>query len=108
MGKKGDKHTQNAEEAAAHLVEALSGIGDITSRKMFGGHGIFHQGKMFAMIDSSGNAFLRSDEFLLTRFKKAGSEKHGGMPYYSIPESVMDDHEELLIWANDSIRASKG
>ena len=108
MGEKGNKHTQHASNAAESLVSALSDIGDITSKTMFGCQRIFHDGKMFGIIDSSGTAFLKAVDFLEERFEKAGSEKHGRMPYYSIPASVLKDASELVKWANDSIRASKG
>ena len=38
----------------SEFVESLSDVfeefGSITSRKMFGGHGIYHQGLMFGLI----------------------------------------------------------
>ena len=107
MGEKGDKNTPDASSAAESLVNLLSEIGDITSKRMFGGHGIFHEDKMFGIIDSSGTAFLKANDFLEERFEKAGSEKHGRMPYYSIPSAVLEDRDELVRWANDSIRATK-
>ena len=75
---------------------------------MFGGHGIFHDGTMFGIVDSSGRTFLKSSEFLVDRFEAAGSEKHGQMPYFSVPETVMNNPSKLLEWANDAIRGSKG
>jgi len=54
MGVKGDKTSQDSVLAAELLVEKLISIGSITSKKMFGGHGIFHEGKMFAIVDSKG------------------------------------------------------
>ncbi|MDH3493500.1 MAG: TfoX/Sxy family protein [Acidobacteriota bacterium] len=107
MGEKDAKHTGDAESAANSLVDTLSEIGEITSKKMFGGHGIFHDGRMFGIIDPDGQAFLKADDYLEDRFLEAGSEKHGRMPYYLIPGSVMADSAELLQWAKDSIRASK-
>ncbi|NNE68531.1 MAG: TfoX/Sxy family protein [Pyrinomonadaceae bacterium] len=108
MGRKGDKHTSEVQAAADSLVASISSLGDVTSKKMFGGHGIFHEGTMFGIIDSSGKAFFKSNEFLIDRFEAAGSEKHGRMPYFSIPESVLNNQSELIEWANTAIRGSKG
>ncbi len=55
MGKKGDKLTQAATGLiATRLVDDLASLGDVTTKKMFGGHGIFESGVMFILIDSEG------------------------------------------------------
>ena len=43
-------------------------------------------------------------------FEKAGSHQHSRMPYYSIPESVLENKEDLIFWAKKSmsINSSKG
>ncbi len=106
MGQKGDKHTNEAQLSADLLVEKLVTIGGVTSKKMFGGHGIFQDGKMFGIIDSKGKSFLKADATNELDFINASSEKHGKMSYYSIPEGVMNS-EELLKFAEKSIAISK-
>ena len=54
MGVKGDKMKQDSVLATELLLEKLARINGISSKKMFGGHGIFHDGKMFGMVDSKG------------------------------------------------------
>ena len=49
------------------------------------------------------NAMIR----IRPKFEQAGSHSHGKMPYFSVPDSVMDDFDELIPWANESIRLSK-
>lgn len=107
MGAKGDKMTNTSVLAAAQLVEKLESIGSITTKKMFEGHGVFHEGKMFGIIDSKGMAYLKANSSILEIFESAGSHKHGKMPYYSIPETVLKNHELLLEWAQKSIKISK-
>ena len=43
MGTKGDKLTKNAHLSAETLVDKLSAIAGIRSKKMFGGYGIFRE-----------------------------------------------------------------
>ena len=62
MGKKGDKMSADAPKEAEAVVEILNGIGDVSSRKMFGGFGLFEGGKMFGIIDSGGKLFLKADD----------------------------------------------
>ena len=50
-GCKGAKLTGETTEAAAAAVERLLPLGDVTSKRMFGGYGIFIEAKMFGLID---------------------------------------------------------
>ena len=103
MGKKGDTLTPAATRAAGELCNRLANLGDVTSRKMFGGRGVFEGGKMFALVDSSGRAFLKADKDASGKFVAMGSPRHGKMPYYEIPTQILDDSEALLEWARESI-----
>lgn len=102
MGQKGDKHTNEAALSAQLFVEKLASIGGITSKKMFGGHGIFHEGKMFGMVDSKGNCLLKVDAEIEKTFVTHEAEKHGKMPYYVIPEEIFNS-DTLIDWAKKSI-----
>lgn len=103
MGIKGDKNTQDGALAATLLLEKLSAIDGIASKKMFGGHGIFCKGKMFGIIDSKGTYFLKVDETLKTEFVSKGASQHSRMPYYSIPDEVFENNKELISWVQRSI-----
>lgn len=107
MGTKGDKHTNAAAAVAADFVDRVASLGEVTSKKMFGGHGIFEGGKMFAIIDSSGDLYLKASDANRGDFEAAGAEKHGRMPYWSIPADVLEDDEKLRTWAEASIASSK-
>ncbi|WP_425392671.1 TfoX/Sxy family protein [Ekhidna sp.] len=102
MGQKGDKHTNEAQLSAELIIKKLSEIGGITSKKMFGGHGIFHDEKMFGMIDSKGNPALKVDEELEKKYIKMASTKHGKMPYYAVPNEIFNS-DEFIDWAKKSI-----
>ena len=107
MGEKGKKLNQESILTAELLLERLSSIGGITSKKMFGGHGIFYESKMFAIVDSKGQGYLKADDSNLTDFEVFDSHKHSRMPYLSIPGKVFDDPETLVAWAKKPIDISK-
>jgi DNA transformation protein len=107
VGIKGDKMTADSGNSAEFLQNKLTKIGNIKIKKMFGGHGIFEEDKMFALIDSKGTVFFKTDDTNLSRFEEAGSVRHAKMPYYSVPEDVLNDDELLQEWAQVSIRISK-
>ena len=108
MGKKGDKLTNDSVIATELLLEKLAVIDDISSKKMFGGHGIFHAGKMFGMVDSKGKCFFKVNDSNQPDYEGKGAEKHSRMPYYSLPEEVMADSTLLKVWAEKAIAISKG
>lgn len=87
MGIKGDKHTNAAAELADLVAGKLEPIGGITTKKMFGGYGIFHDGKMFGMISAKGQAFIKYDDDVKQTLEGMGGEKHSKMPYFSVPET---------------------
>ena len=50
MGQKGAKLTTDSESYLSDVMTRLESLGDVTSRKMFGGFGIFHDGAMFGIV----------------------------------------------------------
>jgi DNA transformation protein len=107
MGAKGDKSTQDGQLAAELIIQRLSPIEGVTSKKMFGGHGIFHHGQMFGIVDSKGHYFLKADDTIKKDFLDKGASQHSRMPYYSIPEEVFENEQELMLWARKSISINK-
>lgn len=107
MGIKGDKMMNDSVLSAELIVKNLEAIEGITSKKMFGGHGIFHEGKMFGMVDSKGGVFFKADADTQDNYLSRGAQKHSKMPYFSIPEEVLNNIDELVNWANQSISISK-
>ena len=107
MGTKGDKLSTAATAAAEAMVDDLAELGDVTSKKMFGGYGIFESGVMFGIIDPEGKQHLRVGEATEPHYVEAGSEKHSPMPYWSIPEAVLGDHARLVDWAIESLAVAK-
>ena len=84
------------------------GRGGVTSKSMFGGNGIFHDGVMFAMVDSEARCHLRADDTTSPAFEEAGSERfHTRMPYWEIPEAVRSDQERLEEWATKALAVAR-
>lgn len=104
MGQKGSKLSEASTEAAESFVKRLAPLGDIKSRKMFGGYGIFHNGTMFALVDSHGTICLKVTDKNRKQFEDAGSARHGKMPYYEVPTEVLEDEDRLREWSQESIQ----
>ncbi|WP_431126881.1 TfoX/Sxy family protein [Flagellimonas flava] len=107
MGVKGDRLSKFSVLATEELVQKLAMISGVSTKKMFGGHGVFHDGKMFGIVDSKGAVYFKVDENMVSTYLDKGSTKHGRMPYYSVPETILNDLDALKIWAQNSIEHSK-
>ncbi len=108
MGRRGDKLTAECTALAEELVPRLEALGAVKTRKMFGGYGLFGDGKMFGLVTSDVELFLKVDESNVDRFRSARSPQHGTMPYFRVPKGVLSNDEELLDWAGSAVEVAHG
>ncbi|MGF7005759.1 TfoX/Sxy family protein [Aminobacter sp. BE322] len=94
------------------IREVFSGLGDVTIRKMFGGKGIYHDG-LIVGVEVRGEILLKADAVSAPDFEAAGARRWtdaGGrpvnMPYWTIPESAVDDPDELAVWTRKAFEAA--
>lgn len=99
MGKKGEKRSGEAKAAADELVGRLSSMDGVSAKGMFGGYGVFDDGVMFALVNRAGVLHLRVTDDTVADFVERGADRHGKMPYYEIPEDVLNDDATLRAWA---------
>jgi DNA transformation protein len=98
-----------------YLLDQLSAWGGVSARKMFGGAGLFRNGKMFALI-ANDIAYLKAGDSNRDEFVRRGSRpfkpypgKKTLMPYFEIPADVLEDPDQLIDWAKRSLAiAEKG
>ena len=100
-------------EFVEHLVEQFEAFGPVTARRMFGGHGLFRDGVMFALV-IDGTLYFKADERNramfeqrgLSRFEYAKQGKRVSVSYYRSPGEAMDDPETLARWAGPAFEAA--
>ena len=93
-------------------LDRLSELGDITSRPLFGGHGIYWRDVIFGILfrgrlyfkvdDESKGEYLARD---MGPFRP--NDRQTLKSYYEVPLKVLDDHEALLAWAMEAIRVGQ-
>jgi DNA transformation protein and related proteins len=99
------------DERIRELFEAL---GPVTIRKMFGGKGIYHDGLIVGVALSTGDVLLKADKLSAPDFEATGAKRWAegpkgrkvNMPYWSIPESALDDSDEMALWARKAYEAA--
>lgn len=97
------------------LKDALSSLGTVSGRRMFGGVGVYFDGIFFAIIDG-GVVYFRTYEATRSNFEAEGSRaftyatKNGPAQlgsYWRVPERLIDDPDELCDWAKGAIAAAR-
>ena len=58
-----------------NVLEILSPLGDVTTKRMFGGYGIFLDAKMFALVNKAEELFLKADDQNKQAFILSGLHK---------------------------------
>jgi len=103
MGKTVSKLSPEANANCERLVKELSPFGDVTSKKMFGGYGVFESGVMLSLITADGVVHLKAGDGNRERFEAAGAAKHGRMPCFQVPAEAWADPDALREWAQEAI-----
>lgn len=91
----------------SYLLEPLQRIGPVVAKPMFGAHGFFIDGLMFALVVDD-CLYLKADAELADELEARGlppfqyqrGDKHINLNYYQAPEEAVDDPHELCAWAN--------
>jgi DNA transformation protein len=95
------------------VVEQLHGVHRLTSRRVFGGVGLYSDGVIFGVIFKDRLYFKTDDE---SRREYVGLGMEGFQPrpdkprlkmkYYTVPADVLEDGEVLLKWARRALLAA--
>lgn len=94
------------------IRDLFAPLGDLTTRKMFGGLGIYHAGQIFAILMSDGTLRLKAQGDMITRMRSLGCQQWtyqrpgqnpAAMPYWTLPETALDDPEEASALARDAL-----
>ncbi|MCA8947791.1 MAG: TfoX/Sxy family protein [Planctomycetes bacterium] len=101
-----------SEEFLNYVVDQFRELGAVTTRKMFGGVGVYFDGKFFALLDND-ELYLKADDSNRSRFEDAGThpfepwEGHVMSGYWSVPVDVLEDPGALAEWSQHSIKIAK-
>ena len=106
MGRKGDRQSAKGARFFEDLLPRLKPLGRVSSKKMFGGFGLFQKGRMFGLVTSDAELFLKVDESNMARFKRARSPQHGKMPYFRVRKTVLGDDDKLIDWASSAVEVA--
>ena len=98
-----------------YIVEDVLGhIETITAKRMFGGYGLYLEGVIFSFITTDSDLYFKVDDSNRAQYEKLESypfvfdgfkdpkRKPVTMPYWHVPEEVMEDREKIEEWVRQS------
>jgi DNA transformation protein len=100
---------------ADFIRDLFAEFGPVDVRRMFSGAGVFADGLMVALIVRD-VLYLKSNDAGSVRFAAEGCEQFGytrkggkrtALPYWRIPDRLLDDPSELADWARASLAVAR-
>jgi len=93
----------------SYVLEQLALLRGVSSRRMFGGVGLYAEGLFFGLIDDD-VLYLKADDSNRSDYTSRGMDAFRpfkdkplySMTYYQVPAEVLEEPEELALWARKS------
>ena len=91
------------------VLEQLSAVRELSSRRMFGGVGLYAGEAFFAILDND-TLFFKVDDATRPTYRRHRMPPFAPMKdkppmtgYYQVPPSVLEDADALGAWAKEAI-----
>jgi DNA transformation protein len=107
---RGEVTTMGGSDGEGRLLALLATLGEVTSRPMSGGLGLYLRETIFGIFHDD-RLYLKVDEVSKAHFVSRGmgpfrpNQRQTLKSYYEVLTYVLADPEELLSWAREAIRA---
>jgi DNA transformation protein len=95
------------------VLDQLSEIDDVRSKRMFGGIGLYCRDVFFGII-ARDILYLKVDARTRVRYLASGSQpfkpypgRSGTMQYYAVPVDVLESAPELARWAREAVAVAE-
>lgn len=92
-----------ADADIAFAADLFSNLGNVTTRKMFGGICLYMDGYVFALMSSEGRLYLKAKGGTASELQDEGAAQFHNMPYWSLPEAALDDPDVACTLARRTI-----
>jgi DNA transformation protein len=100
---------------AEYVIDLLTPLGNIKSRKMFGGVGFYKDGIFFALIADE-ILYFKVDDATRFKYESYGSKpfsyegknkKTIVMSYWEVPADILENPDNLAEWVLLAVQAAK-
>jgi DNA transformation protein len=94
----------------AYVLEQMAGLGKVSTRRMFGGVGLYSGELFFGLIDDD-TLYFKTDATNsadyesrnMPRFMPPADRPRSPMGYHQVPAEVIEETGELAAWARKSV-----
>lgn len=102
-----------SKEYLEYVLDQLESFGPVVSKRMFGGVGLYSDALFFGLIDDD-ILYFKVDDLTRAGYLKAKSkgfdpygDGNASLSYYSVPADVLEDTDELRVWATAAVEAAR-
>jgi DNA transformation protein and related proteins len=96
------------------VEELLATFGPVAIKPMFGGAGVYADGINFGLI-AEDTLYLKVDDGNRAAFEAEGMSpfvyaargKPVAMSYWQVPDRLLDDADDMAVWARDALAAAR-
>ena len=97
------------------LKGQMAGFGEVTARRMFGGTGLYNEGRMFALV-AGDTLYLKTDATTRGAFEAEGlapfsyetkDGKRTLTSYWQAPERCLEEMDEMTVWCGKAWEAAR-
>jgi len=97
-----------------YILDQLSAWREVTTKRMFGGAGLFCDDKAFGLV-ADDVVYMKVDDTNRDKYIEAGSsplKPFENKPtilssYYELPPDILEEPEEFVEWAEESLAIQK-
>lgn len=100
-------------EYLEYVLEQLAGLPGVRSRRMFSGAGLYQDEVFFGLLFRDTLYFKVNDSNRpdyearrMAQFKPYEDRPEVSFTYYEVPAEVLEDRDELAVWARRSVEAA--
>jgi DNA transformation protein len=103
-----------ADGFVAFVGELLEPFGRVTSRRMFGGHGIYLDGRFIAIVwkdtlylKAAGDGKTACEAAGLKRFRPSSRTPSYSLGFFAPPDDALEDPDALRPWVEIALSAAR-
>jgi len=96
-----------------YVLEQLARLGRLRAARMFGGFGLYCDGRFFGLIardtlylkvdDTNRDDYIRRG---CSPFRPYADRPQQSMSYYEVPADILEDADEMVVWARKALVAA--
>lgn len=94
------------------VLDQLTGMNPVNCRAMFGAFGLYHRDVFFGILHK-GRLYFKTNDQTRSAYEEYGmkpfrySDKQTLKNYYEVPTDVLENEEELVLWARDAVQVAR-